>query len=165
MEQTQTFQTLNTVYQPIYSYVHILLNLLKERAYNYTWGFYNNHTIMIERNWAIEYYPIPVITINGLCDIGIDIDHIFIECKLGREQAISFDWNTFSMYSFEVYGVEDYLNDFYSPTLPLESISQKIMQSTESQIAIAFHFAYLEDPKVLIDFIEVLHRIIIIPEI
>lgn len=147
-------QMLNDIYKPMYEYLKCLLKALKELEYDYKWGFYNNHSIKEDNQWLLEYYPIPVVTIKDICDIGIDMNHIFVECKMKKEEAIGFHWNIISDYKFEVYGVEDYLNDFYNPSLKFDDISERISQSNEKEIGIAFEFPYLDEKCNLLDLVK-----------
>jgi hypothetical protein len=150
----QRMQMLNDIYKPVYQYLKCLLKTLKESGYDYEWGFYNNHSIREENQWVLEYYPIPVVTIKDICDIGIDMNHIFVECKVKKEKAIGFHWNIISDYKFEVYGVEDYLNDFYNSSLTLDDISARIRQSNEKEVGIAFEFGYLEERSNLLEVVK-----------
>lgn len=148
-----TIQVLNDIYKPIYEYVQSLLKALKESDYDYEWRFYNNHSIKKDNQWYLEYFPIPVVTIKNICDIGIDINRIFVECKMKKEKAIGFDWKLITDYKFEVYGVEDYLNDFYNSSLKLDDISERINQSNENEIGIAFECSYLEEKSNLLELV------------
>lgn len=147
-----SIQILNDLYKPIYEYY--LLKALKELDYSYEWKFCNNHSIRKDNEWILEYYPILVVTVKDICDIGIDINHTFIECKMKKGKAIGFDWNLISDYKFEVYGVEDYLNDFYNSSLEINDITERIIQSNESEIGIEFEFRYLEEKSILLELIK-----------
>lgn len=65
------------------------------------------------RNEINAAYPIPVIGVKDFCDIEIQFDKISASTKLNREAALAYSYEKFSEYEFEVYGVEDYLADFY----------------------------------------------------
>lgn len=46
-------------------------------------GWYNHHYHKDDRgNWVREAYPIPVIGVNGVCDIEIHFDTISVTAKL-----------------------------------------------------------------------------------
>jgi hypothetical protein len=111
---------------------------------------------MRDNEWELEYYPIPVITIKDLCDIGIDIDHIFIECNITKDHAMIIDWNSFLPSQFAVYGVNDYLQDIYNSSMTIESIYQRIKDCSEQELSIEFMLNYLEDCNKLI---EIIHKI------
>jgi len=149
------FQLLNIIYEPVYKYIQSFLKVLTlQEGYECKWGFYNNHSIKKDGVWETEYYPIPVISINDLCDIGFDIDRTFVECKMKREKALEFQWELLLDYRFEVYGMEEYLKDFYNESLSMESISLKIKESMEQDIGITFHFGYLEDKVFLLELVK-----------
>ena len=155
----EPYQTLNAIYQPIYNYTKLLLLELRTVGYICEWHFFNNHSTQKSKEWITEYYPIPVITIKNICDVGLDIDRTFIECKIKRKEAINFDWTVFLTTSFEVYGVNDYLIDFYNASLSSETISQKINQSNEQEIAVAFEFGYLEEKSTILQHIKKLEQV------
>lgn len=60
-----------------------LIQLLKD--YQLRWGYYKQHSVKINDEWITKEYPIPVISVEHIGDIGIDIDHIFLEIVLTRE--------------------------------------------------------------------------------
>lgn len=79
-------------------------------------GWYNHHYHKDDRgNWTREAYPIPVIGVNGVCDIEIHSDTISVTAKLKRGAALAYSFEEFAGYPFEAYGVEDYLADYYHP--------------------------------------------------
>ena len=140
----KTFKILNDIYKPVFEHIRSILKELKLSGYSYEWGFYNNHSVKQDDEWALEYYPIPVITVKDICDIGLDMNHTFIECKMDRENALCFDFHKFNDYKFEVYGVEDYLNDFYNVSLDLDGLKNRILNSDEQEIGITLMFNYCE---------------------
>jgi len=127
---------LNLIYEPLYKYTMKLVNELKELNYDAQWGFYGFHSIRHKDEFITEFFPIPVITVRDICDIGVDLNHIFIEGKLTREAAMKFDYSLLQDYTFEVYGINDYLNDFYNSKLDVEGIGRRIEESKEKEIGI-----------------------------
>ncbi len=150
---------LNEIYKPICAHTQNFLKALKTAGYSFERGFYNNHSVKAGGEWLTEYYAIPVVTVKDVCDVGFDIEHTFVECKLTREKAVVFDFGVFSDNDFEVYGTEDFLNDFYNSLLSLETLNQKIRQSAEKEIGITFNFGYLADTQILLELIKKLERI------
>ncbi|GAA4298017.1 hypothetical protein GCM10023142_37950 [Anaerocolumna aminovalerica] len=149
-----TIEILNDIYKPVYEYLKCLLKALKELNYDYEWKFCNNHSIRKDNQWILEYYPIPLVTVKDICDIGIDINHIFIECKMKKEKIIGFEWKLISDYNFDVYGVEDYLNDFYNSSLKLDDITERIIHSNENEIGIEFQLRFLEEKSIILELIK-----------
>lgn len=138
----EEIEVLNNIYESMCKKSKYIQKLLKENGYESKNGFYNNHSVRDKNgNWITEYFPIAVITVEQLCDIGIDIKSIFIETKIKKEKAVKFDFRRFLNYQFEVYGIEEYLNDFYNDTLMIEDIEKRIETSREREIGIGFQIA------------------------
>lgn len=137
-----TIEILNAVYKPICIIENMLQKRLKLENLEFAKGYYNNHSVKdIKGDWVKEYFPIPVITIPRVCDIGIDINYIFVETKMKREDAIQFDFASLLPFKFEVYGVNEFLSDIYNSSMPINDICSKIEQSNEREIGINFEFA------------------------
>jgi hypothetical protein len=142
-----TFQVMNSIYEPLYKRTLKILNELKKLNYDVVWGYYGFHSIRRNNELDMEFFPIPVITVKDICEIGVDLDHIFIEGKLGREAAIKFDYSLLQDYliqdySFEVYGIDDYLNDFYNKNLDIAGISNRIKKSIEKEVGISINLEH-----------------------
>lgn len=135
-------ETLNDIYEPIYIIKSSLKSKLKSMNLEFTSGYYNNHSIRDDKgNWITEYYPIPVITVSSLCDIGIDVNSIFVETKMERSEAIKFDYSSFLPLKFEVYGTVDYLEDFYNEHMDIKDVGAKIERSNEEVVGVNFTFS------------------------
>lgn len=138
----EEIEVLNNIYESMCKTSKYIQKILKENGYGSKKGFYNNHSVRDKNgNWVTEYFPISVITVEQLCDIGIDIKSVFIETKMKKEKAVKFDFRPFLKYKFEVYGIEEYLNDFYNDTLMIEDIGKRIEISREREIGIEFQIA------------------------
>jgi len=74
----------------------------------------------------MNVYPIPVISVQDLCDIEIDLDNVCISTKLSKQNALSFNCDKVAHLEFEVFGVEDYLADYYLPGEEISTLLQKI---------------------------------------
>ncbi len=108
-----------------------------------TWGWYNGHYHKnIKKEWVREAYPIPVIELKGICDIEVSLEKFTISTKLKREDAIDFNFNKFGGYFFEVYGVNDYLNDFYTEDCTFEDMKNNIVNSSEEEIGLSISFYF-----------------------
>ena len=124
--------------------------------YNCKMGFFNGHYSKNEDgNYEIEYYPIPVISIIGCCDIEVGIDKISISTKLSRNVAETFDYSLLKKYEFEAYGVENYLDDYYTNGMSMDDFKQKIKASNEQAIGFSFLFDELDENGVytFVDFL------------
>lgn len=118
-------------------------------------AYYNGHYYRNESGkYEMEYFPIPVITINGLCDIEIELNQISVTTKLSKNDAVSYNFDKLKSYNFEAYGVENYLEDFYIDGNTIESMIEKIIKSKEENIFFTFSFHYEVDPKIICEFIK-----------
>lgn len=133
----EKFESLNSIYKSLYDHTKSIVNELKNNNYKCEWGYFGQHYIRYNDNWLLEHFPIPVIDVNGICDIGIDLEHIFIEYKILKQTALKYNFNKLTKYNFEVYGVKNYLNDFYNAEMDLNSIKKRIIDSEENDIGIS----------------------------
>lgn len=153
---TEKFEILNSIYKPLYEKTKLIQVELKKNNYKFEWGYFGQHYIRHNENWLLEYFPIPVIDIDGICELGIDLEHIFIEYKILKETAIEYDFNKLSKYKFEVYGVENYLNDFYNEKMNLNDIKSLILESEEREIGISI---FLDVETSVEDILEIVKKI------
>ncbi len=101
--------------------------------------FYNGHYRKNERGgYEIEYFPIPVVSLEGVCDIEIGFDEISVTAKLTRDMAASFDFERLKGYRFEVYGVQNCLDDFYTEGDGVGMIPKRVAESGESEVFLSF---------------------------
>ena len=126
-----TREQLNRLYRPLderaQEYIAEMTKL--HGGFKIESGFYNGHYHKnSEGNYRPDAYPIPVISVKGLCDIEIDFDGTSITSKLSKEQIISFDWNLLGNVKFEVYGVNDFLRD-YGDNYSACEISESVQNS------------------------------------
>ena len=116
-------------------------------------GFYNGHYHKnAEGNYQSDSYPIPVISVKGLCDIEIDFDAISITSKLSKEQIMGFDWNILGKVKFEVYGVDDYLRD-YGDNYSSGEIGKAVLDSAEKEFFISFYAPLSESGEEVMKFL------------
>ena len=136
-----------------------ILSLLVRNRYRAADGWFNGHYHKNEiGEWVRESYPIPVIHVAGLCDIEIGFDKISVSAKLTRGDAVAYDYDRLSGYSFEAYGVEDYLRDFYHPGQSYEQLKTSVKNSGETEIGLSFLFPTEVDGEALIALVALLDQ-------
>lgn len=122
-------------------------------------GWYNGHYHRNEAGeWSRESYPIPVISVNGLCDIEIQFDKVSVSTKLKRDAALAYSFEKLAQYEFEAYGVEDYLADFYHAGQTVKEMKENIRTSGEAEIGFSFVFPFDIDGKQIFEFAKLLRR-------
>lgn len=144
-----TFDLLNSTYEKMNQKRNEIVKHLKSQGYQYKCGYYSHHAVKVNNEWITEEYPIPVITVEGIGDIGIDLKHIFFEMIITRSKALIFDFSKLEAYKFEIYGVDNYLEDFYNESMSLQLVHKKIEESKEESIGISLFFSSDETSTVI----------------
>ena len=145
---------LNEIYKRLDKKAHDICQLL-----NSTFGYYSGHYHKNEAgNYEPDYFPIPVISLNGICDIEIDLNQISITTKLTREDAISYDFEKLKSYSFEAYGVENYLEDFYVAGDTICDMKEKIQKSNEENVFFSFYFPFDVSANMLCALVSIIRK-------
>lgn len=122
-------------------------------------GWYNGHYHRDDTGtWVREAYPIPVLTVSGQCDIEVHFDRISLSTKLRRAAALDFSFDCISRYSFEVYGVEDYLADFYHPGQTIQELKENIRTCKEPELGFSFTLPFEVDGAQVLDLVQLLRR-------
>lgn len=145
---------LNEIYKALDNKAHELSNLL-----HCGFGYYNGHySRSTSGDYEMEYFPIPVLTVENLCDIEIGLNRISITTKLSRDAALSYDFEKIKTYDFEAYGVENYLDDFYITGDTMDSMIEKMMQSKEKTFFFSFYFSYEAVSDIIGEFVAFLRE-------
>ncbi len=150
-----TLETLNNIYSKLHEEKNQITDYLTENDIPHNVAYFPFHSFKQDDEFYLEQYPIPVIQVMNKIDVGIDTDKVFFEFRFLREAALEFDFKVFEMFDFEVYGIEDYYDDFYFDNI--EEIHTNIMNSTEEEIAISILITkdnLLEDTITIIDLLE-----------
>ena len=132
---------LNDIYKQICDRADCIDRELQELGHTITKGFYNNHSAKIDGSFVTELFPIPVITVKGLGDIGVDMDYVWFEVLLPKEKALSLDYTSIAKeYKIEIYGSHDYLKDIYNEQIVISDIVPRIKGSSETDFFVLFYF-------------------------
>jgi len=152
------FEQLNTVYKPMCEKSGEICDCLQNKGYKISSGFYNNHSKRIDGEFSTEFFPVPIISIENIGDVGIDIDEIWLEGVMSKEKAKDFDYSHIGeKYKFELYGVENYLTDLYNEQLNVTDIAEKIVTSEESHFCILVYFEQDVDIDGILKVVEILN--------
>lgn len=139
--------TLNNIYKPIHTMGRNLLKDLLDLGYNAKLCYCNMHEVKIDEKYQTEYFPLPEIVISDIAiyaDLGISLDlTAWLELTITRETALMIDYNELSKHTYlEVYGANDYLQDFYNEKMCPLNVKDIIEGTDEQQIHLCF---YLND--------------------
>lgn len=152
--------SLSLIYKPLDERMHELVVKLTDAfvGLKISAGYYNAHYHKDDGGeYQRDVYPIPVIGVPGLCDIELDIDNICVTSKLTKDQIVIFDWSTFENESFEVYGVENLLND-YGDHHSANAMKDLVLSSSESEFFISFSFPISANDEQVVNFLRLLHK-------
>jgi len=137
---------LNDIYRKLENRMHRIVALFTSlhKGFDCSCGYYSGHYHKnAEGKYVMNFFPIPVVTVKGLCDIEIDLDKVSVSTKLRREVALNYSYEKLSDYEFEAYGVDEYLDDFYVKGNSYSELVDNIARSKE--IEIGFSFLFSED--------------------
>ena len=150
---------INTAYNRLEMKNAEIIHALFHRIFELESVWFNGHYHKNDDGeWNRESYPIPVISVNGFCDIEIQFDKITVSTKLKRDAALAYSFEKFSEYEFEAYGVEDYLTDFYHDGQMIQELKENICACDEAEIGFSFIFPFDVDGKQIFDFVKLLRR-------
>ena len=133
------FQQLNRVYAPLRGRALRLTDALAQKSIEAKWGWYANHSVRVDGEYQTDEFPIPVVDVGELCEIGFNLDECWLEFQLPRAAALAFDWGRLPE-DAEVYGVENYLLDFYRTGMDPAGIAGRIAASAEQAVNAALAF-------------------------
>ncbi len=134
-------QQLNEFYKNLDDKAEQIKEVLNRKGFKAEKRYYNGHYNKdVSGNYVRDYYPIPVIEVSGLCDIEIVGIHINITTKTSIKNAIDFNYEKLSEYYFEVYGVVDYLSDYYRSGDDILKLYKNLEACNEKEIGFGFSF-------------------------
>ena len=136
MKISKTIDSINNNYRNLHERTVQFTEMLTKLGHKVEWGYYNSHSTIADGEPYLEYYPIPVVTVNDTCNVGIDFSRVFIEGKLYKDEAGNFDMDKFRDYRFTVCGTENYLLDIYSDGMDADEFAESVSESGEEEIII-----------------------------
>lgn len=156
---TISVEKLNNIYYRLETKQMELFQGLFHRVFELKSGYYSgNYHRNKEGEYVMEYYPIPVIEVRGYCDVEINLENITVSTKLTKQKAVEFNYDKLKEYSFEAYGVEDYLQDFYEPGMTTDELQGAIKKSEEKEIGFSFKFDFDITGTEIYEFVKMLRR-------
>ncbi len=150
---------LNGIYRELELKSFELSSALFHRIFEVESGYYSGHYNKTnDGQYERDYYPIPVVSVKGFCDVEINLDSISVSTKLKRADALKYDYSKLKGYTFEVYGVEDYSDDYYHKGLTIYDLVTNIGKSDEKEIGFAFYFDFDVGKEEIFEFAKFLRR-------
>ena len=154
MNQT-LYKDLNEFYHFLEEKKNEIIQSLKGLNLKMSSGWFNGHYCKTDSGkWEREAFPIPVITIHGICDIEIHDERLSISTKMKKENALAFSFVPYTAYEFEAFGVKDYLADYFHSGMNLDDMKHQIEKSGESEIGFAIIVPFDFNSRNLIELID-----------
>lgn len=135
---------LNDIYRELENRMHRITAPFTSlhKGFDFSYGYYSGHYHKnAEGTYVMDFFPIPVVTVKGLCDIEIDLDKVSVSTKLRREVALNYSYEKLSAYEFEAYGVDEHLDDCYVKGNSYSEFVDNIARSKEKEIGFLFLFS------------------------
>lgn len=154
-----SMEDLNKTYYRLEMKQMELFQGLFHRLFELKRGYYNgNYHRDQGGNYVREYFPIPVIEVKGYCDVEINLNDISVSTKLTKKNALEYNFDKLKGYSFEVYGVENYLQDYYEPGMTTTELQEVIKKSEEKELGFSFRFRFDITGNEMYEFVKLLRR-------
>ena len=94
-------QRLSEIYHPLEMKSSQILLGLQHRIFDPQLAYYSgHHRKSADGVHRIDYFPLPVITVDGFCDVVIDLDCVTVSSKLRREVAFALAYEQLGVYEF-----------------------------------------------------------------
>lgn len=143
----KTYDELNRIYAPLKEKTVRIINTLKKLGADVEWGWYAGHSIDRRGELIYEEFPIPVITLKDICEIGVDLKGAFIEGKLFLSESDEVDFSLLDGLHFCVYGAENYLEDLFDSNRDsLKDLDEALFELDEFEICI--NIEYKDTPPI-----------------
>jgi hypothetical protein len=118
-------------------------------------AWYNGHyNKTATEEYEMDEYPIPVTSMKDLCDVEISLDTVTVTTKRKRVDVLGDPLDEYSGMEFEVYGVENYLDDYLLSGISTEGVQNKIRKSQVRELGFSFVFSFETNATALCAFIE-----------
>ncbi|MDO4544267.1 MAG: hypothetical protein Q4C01_06905 [Clostridia bacterium] len=155
----ETIAELNRIYRRLEQKQIELARKLFHRIFRIESQYYSGHFRRTESGQLKENdYPIPIISIKGLCDIEIDLDCISVYTTLRRQAALAYSFEKLKAYRFEASTTKRYLSDLYCEGSTIEQMKAALAESSEKEVNFLFTFDFDTDGETMLNFAKLLRR-------
>ena len=150
---------LNKIYQRLELKCCQLASDLYHRVFDIEQRYYSSCRRREDNgNFAIDYFPIPIIEVKGYCDIEVNLDHIAVITRLRGKDALEQTYEKFAKYEFEAWGADDHIGVWYRAGMTIEEFKETVHISDEEEIFFSFRFPFDVDSNTMYEFAKLLRR-------
>ena len=108
--------------------------------------------------WERESYPIPVLELAGLCDIEVGFNRISVSTKLPTDCIESIRPEDFTPLDFEVYDVENFLEDIYTSRQPFIQLKASVKRHPTHEVGFTFYYPPQTTTTPILELIDLLDK-------
>ncbi|MDY5510753.1 hypothetical protein [Dysosmobacter sp.] len=152
-------QQLSEIYYPLEMKSCQILQGLQHRIFESQLAYYSGHyRKSADGTHRIDYFPLPIIMVDGFSDIVIDLDCVTVTSKLRRENALAFAYEQLGAYEFEICGEDDDTLYHHHPHADTAPIRKAVLKSSEKNFKFSFCFDFDVDGDAMYEFVKLLRR-------
>ncbi len=152
-------QRLSEIYHPLEMKSFQILQGLQHRIFEPQLAYYcGHHRKSADGVHRIDYFPLPVITVDSFCDVVIDLDRVTVNSKLRRENALSFSYEQLGAYEFEICGEDNDTIYHHHPNADTAPVQETVLKSREKNFKFSFRFDFDVDGDTMYEFVKLLRR-------
>ena len=152
-------QQLSEIYYPLEMKSFQILLGLQHRIFDPQLAYYSgHHRKSTDGSHRIDYFPLPVITVDGFCDVVIDLDCVTVNSNLRRENALAFAYEQLGAYEFDICGEDDDAIYHHHPHVDTAPIREVVLKSSEKNFKFSFRFDFDIDGDTMYEFVKLLRR-------
>lgn len=105
-----------------------------------------------------EDFPIPVIRVQGYCNVEIHPEGIHVVAKMKRNDAIGHTFAKLQKYEYHVFGTEEYSSGSCETDLAIGDLKANIMAACDKEVVFTFFLSSDIDGDEIYEFAKLLRR-------
>lgn len=150
---------LSDIYHPLELKAFHLYQGLQHRIFDPRLSYYSGHSrISADGSRRIDWYPLPVVTLDGLCDVVVDLDRVVVDAKLHREAASTLPFEQFEKYEFYICGAYDDIIYHHRADADTAPAREAAIASGEKLLSFSFHLDFEIDGDSMYEFAKLIRR-------
>ena len=135
-----------------------IVHALHHRVFELESGYYNGYRRRDGDAVVTDYFPIPVITVKGVCDVEIHPDHIEISAYRNLHDTVGYSFDKFSGCTYTVFEAEDADEILFDSKTQNPEREHILRRSADKKILFSFVLGFDTDGIAVYEFVKLLRR-------
>lgn len=129
---------------------------LKQRSLKPKSGSYTHHYVKFGGKLCLQRYYLPVLTVAGGGDIGVNLDGVFFEFVVPKKSVDAAKIRKLlkAFPQVEIYGLKNCLESFHDKADTAAQVLEKLEKSTERRVQFGLTFALDMPAKTIVKYFE-----------